>query len=499
MEKPRLDWAREWLKKNSHTLYYGGEWQKPQGSSSFTSINPATGAKLWEFIESNAQDVERAAAAAKSAFYSPAWRDLSRAERANRVKRIGAVIREHAAELATLETLDNGKTYAESFVDDLPESADIFDYYAGWVDKFYGETCPVERGFLNYTVKEPIGVCGLIVPWNFPLLLACWKIAPALAMGNTVVVKPAPFTSLTLVRLAELIHERQILPPGVFNLVLGGGEAGQALSQSPLVDKISFTGSTATGGHIVQSAGKSNLKALTLELGGKAPVLCFADLKNPDAVIARIFQATFSHKAEKCTEPARIVIEESIYDKFAAALVEKANQFRCGDPFAEFTQQGAQCQKDHFENILNYIRIGKDEGARLLCGGQRDTSSGTKDGLFIRPTIFGDVKQSMRIAREEIFGPVLCLQKFKTEDEAVQIANDTIYGLAAGAYTADNSRTHRLAARLEAGMVFLNHYGCYHFASPFGGIKQSGWGKEMAVHSLEGYTKTKSVWIRYEP
>jgi aldehyde dehydrogenase (NAD+) len=498
MQTASIQWAREWLRNQKHSLYFNGQWQKSSSQHTFDSINPATGEKLASFFEANARDVEAAAASARTAFSQPLWKNMRRSERAQTLHALGQLIRDHSAELATLETLSNGKTFRESIVDDLPESADVFDYYAGWTDKLYGETCPVESGFLNFTKREPIGVCALVVPWNFPLLLACWKIAPALAMGNTVVVKPAPFTSLTLIRLAELIHEKKLLPAGVFNLVLGGAEAGQALSTSHLVDKLSFTGSTATGGRIVQAAGASNLKSLTLELGGKAPILFFDDLKNPDAVIERCFQVMFSHKGEKCTEPTRFLLQDSLYDPFAERLVQKAQKVRCGDPFESSTEQGAQCHRDHFEKILHYIQVGKDEGAKLLCGGLPDTSADCSRGLFIRPTLFGEVKPSMRIAREEIFGPVLCLQRFKTEQEAVAMANDTPYGLAAGAYTSDASRLHRLADALDAGMVFLNHYGCYHFASPFGGFKQSGWGKEMAVHSLESYTKTKSVWVRYD-
>lgn len=500
MDKARLDWAHKWLgdSKSRGSLYCDGQWKKNHSTQVFASINPADGSKLADFIEADEKDVALAAASAKAALTSPAWKGLTRRARAQILIQIGQAIREHAAELATLETLDNGKTYRESFVDDIPESADVFDYYAGWTDKIYGETCPVESGFLNYTLKEPVGVCALVVPWNFPLLLACWKIAPALAMGNTVVVKPAPFTSLTLVRLTEILHQRKLLPAGVFNLVLGGATCGEAVSRSPLVDKLSFTGSTATGGRIVQAAGASNLKSLTLELGGKAPVLFFQDLKNLDAVIDRAFTVMFSHKGEKCTEPTRFLIEEPLYDTFAKRLVEKAKQVRCGDPFSDSTTQGAQNNQGHFEKILSYIGIGKDEGAKLLVGGERETSAECRQGFFVRPTIFGDVKQNMRIAREEIFGPVLALQKFRTEEEAVAMANDSTYGLAAGAYTADASRLHRLSNTLDAGMVFLNHYGCYHFASPFGGFKQSGWGKEMAIHSLDAYTKTKSVWVRYE-
>lgn len=494
MDANRLESVQAWL-KTPKRQYIGGEWVAGQGPA-FATFNPANGARLAEFAESSRADVDVAATAAAQAFR--AWKKLTRADRARKVRALGQVMRDHAAELATLEALNNGKTYQEAFVDDLPESADVFDYYAGWIDKIYGETSPVENGFVNFTRREPVGVCALVVPWNFPLLMAAWKLAPALAMGNTVVLKPSPFTSLSVLRFVELVHDTGILPPGVLNLVLGGSEAGEALAQNPQVSKIAFTGSTAVGKKIVEASGQSNLKAVSLELGGKSPNILFDDIKDLDAVVNRSFTAMFSHKGEKCSEPTRFLIQEGIYDQVAERLAEKAAAVICGDPFDPKTQQGAQCHQAHFDKILSYIRIGKDEGARLLAGGERDLQGNNADGLFVRPTIFGEVNSEMRIAREEIFGPVLCLLRFKDEAEAVRMANDSPYGLAAGVYTADASRAHRVTNELEAGMVFVNHYGCYDFSSPFGGIKQSGWGKEMGIHSLDAYTRTRSIWVRYE-
>lgn len=488
---------KPWLKTEKR-LYIGGAWVASERGAKLEAINPATGEILTRVFEAGADDVTKAVDAAQEAFRNGPWRKFTRAELATRIQRLGQVLRSNAEELATLETLDNGKTYLEALNDDMPESANVFDYYAGWIDKHYGESVPVEHGFINFTKHEPIGVCGLIVPWNFPLLLACWKIAPALAMGNTVVVKPSPFTCLSLIRFVELVHEAGILPPGVLNLVTGGNEAGEAMSRHPRIDKISFTGSTAVGKKIVEGSGASNLKSLSLELGGKSPNIIFDDVKDLDAVINRSFTAMFSHKAEKCSEPTRFLIQEGVYTRVAEALAKKAEAVVCGDPFNARTQQGAQCHEAHFRKILSYVDIGKQDGARLLAGGSRDTNAGNEKGLFIRPTIFGEVKSNMRIAREEIFGPVLCLLRFREEAEAIEKANDTPYGLAAGVYTGDATRAHRVADRLEAGMVFVNHYGCYDFASPFGGIKQSGWGKEMALHSLAAYTKTRSIWIRYE-
>jgi aldehyde dehydrogenase (NAD+) len=420
---------------------------------------------------------------------------MTRAERASALNRIAAVIRKHQNELAALETLCNGKTFKESLYDDLPESASVFEYYAGWIDKIYGETCPVEQGFVNFTLREPVGPCALIVPWNFPLLLACWKIAPALAMGNTVVVKPSPMTSLTMIRLAEIIHAEGILPRGVFNVVTGGRETGEALTRHKSIAKVSFTGGTDTGRSILKGSAESNLKAVTLELGGKSPNIIFEDAKNLEAVIDRSFQAMFSHKGEKCSEPTRLLVHRSLHDRVVKALVEKAEKVRCGDPFADTTEQGPQCFEDHMKKILSYIESGLKEGARCVAGGKRDDSAECKKGFFVRPTIFTNVTPAMKIFQEEIFGPVLAVSVFDTEEQAIELANATRYGLAAGLYTADADRAMRVARKLEAGMVFVNRYGCYDFASPFGGYKESGWGKEMAIHSLEAYTRRKSIWF----
>lgn len=492
--------ALKWLKGPQKKFLIGGEWVDGTGLKTFNVMNPATEEVLAALPEANREVVDRAAKAARDAFKSTAagsWSSKTRRERAEALKAIGALIRKHADELAAIETLANGKTFKEARYDDLPESADVFDYYAGWTDKFYAESVPVDPPFVNYTVHEPVGVVGLIVPWNFPLLLGCWKLAPALAMGNTVVMKPASNTSHSMIRLFEIIHDAGVLPAGVLNIVYGDSEPGEAISSNSTINKVSFTGSTAVGRRVVMGASSSNLKSVTLELGGKSPNIIFADAANLDAVIQRSFTAIFCHKGEKCSEPTRFIIHSSIYDKFAAKLVELANAYRVGDPFEESTEQGAQANRQHYEKILGYIEKGKAEEAKLLAGGSPVKNINGGKGFFLRPTIFGDVKNSMVIAQEEIFGPVLCLIKFETEEEAVAIANDTSYGLAAGLYSSDASRCQRVARQLDAGMVFVNHYGCYDFASPFGGFKQSGWGKEMAIHSLSAYTKTKSIWMKY--
>lgn len=486
--KLAMDWAAK-----PHALYIDGHWHTAQDRLQCT--DPARAEVICDVPQASAADVDLAVAAARKAFSNGPWASMSRKERGDRLRLAGRIIRDNAAELAGIIALENGKTYREALFDDMPDTADVFDYYAGWVDKFYGETAPVEKGFLNYITREPVGVCGLIVPWNFPLLLAMWKIAPALAMGNTVVIKPSEETPLSLIRCMELLDQGDAFPAGVLNMVVGDGRVGAMISGHADIDKVSFTGSTSTGKAIAGAASQSNLKTITLELGGKAPVLLFDDLPDFDAAVARCVSVHFSQKGEKCTEPTRLLIQDGLYDRFAAAVVEQVRAIRCGDPFDDQTTQGAQCGAAQQRKILSYIEGGKAAGAKLLIGGEAVSPANAAKGYFVAPTVFGEVDNTLAIAREEIFGPVLVLQRFQNEAQAVEMANDTPYGLAAGLYTADLSRAHRVAGALNAGQIFVNRYGCYDFAAPFGGFGQSGWGKEMGIHSLHAYTRQKSVWI----
>jgi aldehyde dehydrogenase (NAD+) len=494
-----IERAQGWLREPKIGVYFGGKFGNKSDSIKrdvYESINPANGKILGSFYQAAQADVEDAVRSANAAFANAEWRKMTRAGRAQILCSIADSIDRHREELAVLEALDNGKLYKEALNDDLPEAASVFRYYAGWIDKMYGETCPVEDGFLNYTLREPVGVCALIVPWNFPLLLAAWKLAPALAMGNTVIVKPSPFTSLSMIRLFEILHDEVVLPPGVLNMITGGAEQGRWLTEHPRINKVSFTGSSSTGKSVLRGSADSNLKNVTLELGGKSANIVFADVPDLDFAINRSFDATFSHKGEKCSEPTRLLVHASLYEKFLSGLKKRAEAVRCGTQFDEHASQGAQCNQEQFDKIMRYIDIGKKSGLRLIAGGERDTSGDCQSGYFVRPTIFADVDNQNPVAQDEIFGPVLAVMSFETEEEAIAIANDTIYGLAAGLWTSDVSRAHRVAAQLDAGMVFINKYGCYDFCSPFGGFKQSGWGKEMALHSLDSYTKVKSVWLK---
>ena len=472
-------------------MLIGGDWRESQSGKRFATVNPATGDTLLEVAEGDAADVDLAVKAARQALDGP-WGKMSASQRGRLLWKLGDLISEKTAELAHLETLDTGKPLGESSKIDVPLTADIFYYNAGAATKLEGSTVPVSGPYLNYTIREPIGVVGLIVPWNFPLLIAARKIGPALAAGNTVVLKPAEETPLTALRLGELALEAGI-PPGVLNVVPGfGPTAGAALVAHPGVAGIAFTGETTTGQLIMQNAART-LKKVSLELGGKSPNIVFADA-DIDAASRGSMMAIFYNKGEVCTAGSRLFVEKAIHDAMLEKVIERAGKMTQGDPFDSKTRLGAQTSEAQMEKISKYVEIGKKEGARLVMGGE-PARIGNGRGWFWKPTIFDNVTNSMTIAREEIFGPVLSVITFEDFDKALAEANDSLYGLSAGIWTRDIKKAHRAARLLHAGTVWINTYNLYDAASPYGGTKASGFGRESGMAGLDFYTQTKSVWV----
>jgi acyl-CoA reductase-like NAD-dependent aldehyde dehydrogenase len=454
-------------------------------------VNPATEEVIAEVASADKTDVDAAVAAARAALYGP-WTALSARERGRLVRQLGERLMARADEIARLETLHNGKPITESRHIEIPAAAECFEYYGGWSDKVMGETIPVKGNHLTYTLREPVGVVAAIVPWNFPLLLAAWKVAPALACGNTVILKPASQTPLTALALGELALEVG-LPPGVLNVVTGSGSTiGQALVDHPGIDKIAFTGDTSTGKGIMRSAAET-LKKITLELGGKSPNIVLPDA-DIEAAIRGATVGIFYGKGEVCAAGSRLLVDRSIKDEFVDKLAARARKMAAGDPMDPKTRLGAISSRKQLETVLGYIESGKQEGATLVAGGAR-TDIGTGKGYFLQPTVFADVTPDMRISREEIFGPVLATIDFADLDEAIATANDTPYGLAAGIWTRDIKKAHYVARKLQAGTVWVNTYNVYDTAAPFGGYKQSGFGREMSAHALEHYTQIKTVWV----
>jgi aldehyde dehydrogenase (NAD+) len=478
----------------SQKLFINGKYEDAASGKTIPVMNPATGEQLTTVPDAGPEDVDRAVRAARSSFENGTWHKMHASQREKILWRIGELIEKNKEELGLLESLNNGKTYREALRGDIPPSWDIFYYYAGWVRKICGETIPVDGSYLNYTLREPVGVVGMITAWNYPLLLAAWKVAPALATGCSMVVKPSEMTPLTTLKLAEYCVEAGV-PPGVVNVVTGyGPSAGDALARHNDVDKIAFTGSIRTARSLLKASAESNLKRLSLELGGKSPNIIF-----PDADLDRAQNAAFwgiyANKGEVCSAGSRLLVHEKIYDRFVNSLAERARKMKVGDPLDPASEMGAQISKTQFERIMSYVETGKREGATLLCGGERDTEGEKARGYYIKPTIFGDVKPQMRIAQEEIFGPVLAVLKFSDVEEAAAIANSTIYGLVSAVWTRDIQTAHRLAQEIRAGSVWINAYNCFDSASPFGGYKQSGFGREMGPHAIESYTQIKSVWV----
>ena len=473
-------------------LFIGGNWRPPLGGETYATINPATEEESARVAKGDERDVDLAVAAARKAFDSGPWPKMSAAERGRIVWKLGDLIMANLDEMARLESLCTGKTLFDSGKVEIPFAAEVFRYYAGWATKIHGETLALREGAFTFTLRQPIGVVGAIVPWNFPFLLSSWKIAPALAAGNTVVLKPASLTPLTALRFAELCQEAG-LPEGVFNVVTGpGGKAGMALVRDPRVDKIAFTGSTEVGKQIMREAA-GTLKRLSLELGGKSPNIVFADA-DMEAAVKGALTGIFYNKGEVCAAGSRLFLEEKVHDEFMSKLTERVKGLKVGDPMDKATRMGPVVSKQQMETVLSYIESGKKEGARLVAGGGR-ANIGTGKGFFIEPTIFDGVSNKMKIAREEIFGPVLSVIPFKSVEEGIAAGNETTYGLAAAVWTRDVAKALKAARAIRAGTVWINAYNLFDAALPFGGFKESGFGREMGSAGLDLYTEVKSVWV----
>ena len=474
-------------------LFINGEFVDARSGETFATINPATEEKLADVASAGVDDVDAAVKAARAQMEPGSeWQKMKPRDRAKVMWRLADMLMANAAEIGRIETLDNGKPIFESQFVDTPAAAECLYYFAGWSGKVTGETIPVADGAFTYTLREPVGVVGAITPWNFPLMMAVWKIAPALACGNTIICKPASNTALSLLKFAEYAKECG-LPAGVLNVVPGRGSVvGNAIVDHPGIDAIAFTGSTEVGRQLMARASKT-LKKISLELGGKSPNIVFADA-DLDAAAKGALNAIFYGKGEVCAAGSRLLVEESAHEELMAKVVERANKMVAADPLHPKTRLGAVVSKEQMESVLSYIDAGKSEGAKLVAGGER-VDIGTGKGFFIKPTIFDDVNPDMRIAREEIFGPVLATLRFKDADDAVAKGNATVYGLAAAVWTRDISKAHRIAKAIKAGTVWVNTYNLYDPALPFGGFKESGFGRDQGRDALDKYTQTKSVWV----
>jgi acyl-CoA reductase-like NAD-dependent aldehyde dehydrogenase len=471
--------------------FINGEWVAPSNGDYFESTNPTTLDVLYRAARGNEADVSKAVSAASAAFENPAWRDLSQTKRGHLLRRLGDLVGEHADELARMESEDNGKLLREMRAQ-LAAMPEYYYYYGGLADKIQGDTIPgSSRAMLNYTLREPLGVVGAITPWNSPLTLTTSKLAPALATGNTIVIKPSEYTSATVLRLAALAEEAGF-PPGVINVVTGfGAEAGAALVDDRRLAKISFTGSTATGARIASSTA-SRFIGSTLELGGKSPNIVFADADIANAsmgVVAGIFAAA----GQTCIAGSRVFAHKSIYDELLERVANRARSIVIGDPLLDATELGPLAFADQRDKVASYVDLGVSEGATVLTGGGRPNTG--LNGYFFEPTVLTDVNNSMRVVREEIFGPVAAIMPFETEEEVLSLANDTSYGLAAGIWTTNLSRAHRMASRLDAGTIWVNTYRTMSPQSPREGFKTSGVGVEHGMESIREYTRVKSVWI----
>ena len=472
--------------------FIGGRYVKALSGKTFDSINPATGAVLASIAEGDQADIDLAVAAAKSAFERGVWSRMAPAERKRRMLRFADLMQAHSEELVLLETLDMGKPIRDSLAVDMPLSVGCMRWYAESIDKLYDEIAPTAPTAISLIRREPLGVVAAVVPWNFPMLMATWKIAPILASGNSVILKPAEQSSLTAIRIAEFAAAADI-PEGVFNVVPGFGEtAGRALGMHMDVDCIAFTGSTEVGKYFLQYAAHSNMKRVGLECGGKSPNIILADAPDLDAAATSAAWGIFYNQGEVCNAGSRLIIEASVKEQVMEKVIEVGRNMRVGDPLDPATDIGAMVDERQMQGVLKYIEAGKAEGARLRLGGERRMIG---DGCFIEPTVFDNVHNSMKIAQEEIFGPVLATIEVQDVEEAIKVGNDTIYGLAAGVWTRDINKAFRVSSALKAGVVWVNCFDHGDISSPFGGFKQSGSGRDKSLHAFDKYTDIKATWI----
>ena len=465
------------------------------GASERELINPGDGKKLCKVSEASQKQVEQAIKAARKSFDEGKWRNTPALERAQLLFKLADKIEQHADEFTELETMNMGKPLREAKFD-VFDSANCIRYFAGLITKPTGQTVDVPAPSVTSVVREPIGVCGQIIPWNYPLLMAAWKIAPAMAAGNSLVLKPSEYTPITAIRLAELIQECEF-PAGVCNIVLGDGSAGKVLAESDLVDKVAFTGSVKTGKAVAQAA-LGNLKKVTLELGGKSPMLVFKDFDVDTAVDYGMF-AIYANAGQVCSAGSRILVEESIYPEFVKKFVERSKKIRVGHGMDPETEMGPLVSKQQLQRVLDYIQIGTKEGAKLELGGDQAKGGSLGEGYYVNPTVFTGAKQDMRIVQEEIFGPVVVVQKFRTEEEAIDMANGTPFGLAGAVFTTDVTRAYRVVKAIRAGITWINTFHNTYNEVPWGGYKQSGWGRELGTYGLDAYTEVKQINLNLDP